>query len=223
MGGDGGGGGGGGLGFGGDLGLGTGSVSGMGNAGFGDASFGGSLGGFGMGFGGDVGTASGGGIGAGPGGTGGPGTGGVGSTPGWNQGQAYPGQGALGTPYPTTPTWGSGGNVNFNYPTPQEVYNTTYTLPHMQAQTNILGNMGNYDYFRNAIRPDMQGMMKALGRSGLPSSGYADRNIAETLGSLFNKWQWNTLTGYQNIGAQMPGMMNQWYQPYDKMLGYIGS
>jgi len=154
----------------------------------------------------------------------GPGTGGVGSTPGWNQGQLYPGQGAgaLGTPYPTN-TWGSGGNVTFNYPTPQEVYNTTYTLPHMQAQTNILGNMANYDYFRNAIRPDMQGVMRALGRSGLPSSGYADRNIADTLGSLYNKWQWNVLTGYQNIGAQMPSMMNQWYQPYDQMLRYVAS
>ena len=132
----------------------------------------------------------------------GTGTGGAGST------------GGLGTPY---------GTSNFTYPTPQDVHNTVYGLPWMQQQQNILGQLGSMDAFRSAVLPEVSGVMKALGRSGLPSSSYADRAITDTMGSLYNKWLWNALTGWQNIGQQMPGMMNQWYSPYNTMLNYVGS
>jgi hypothetical protein len=106
---------------------------------------------------------------------------------------------------------------------PQDVHNTVYGLPWMQQQQNILGQLGNMSAFRSAVLPEVGGVMKALGRSGLPSSSYADRAITETMGSLYNKWLWNALTGWQNIGQQMPGMMQQWYAPYNTMLNYVGS
>jgi hypothetical protein len=137
-----------------------------------------------------------------------------------------PGYGGLGTPYPTpSPPYTSGGNdsTSFTYPTSQEVYNTVYGLPHMTKQADILKNMSSMPAFRSAVLPEVQGVMKTIGRSGMPSSSWADRAITDTMGSLYNKWMWNVLTGYQNIGAQMPGMMNQWYQPYNTMLAYVGS
>jgi hypothetical protein len=93
----------------------------------------------------------------------------------------------------------------------------------MTKQADILKNMSSMPAFRSAVLPEVQGVMKTIGRSGMPSSSWADRAITDTMGSLYNKWMWNVLTGYQNIGAQMPGMMNQWYQPYNTMLAYVGS
>jgi hypothetical protein len=93
----------------------------------------------------------------------------------------------------------------------------------MQSQYGLLGQLGNMNAFRSAVLPEVQGVMRGLGRSGLPSSSYADRTITDTMGSLYNKWLWNALTGYQNIGQQMPGMMQQWYAPYNTMLQYLGS
>jgi hypothetical protein len=128
------------------------------------------------------------------------------------------GQG-LGAPYPTTTP--AAASAYFQYPTSQEVYDTVQGLPYLQNQNRILRRMGNMQSFRSAVLPEVQGVMKTLGRSGYASSSMADRAITETLGSLYNKWMWNVLTGYQNIGVQMPNMMNQWYQPYDKMLAYV--
>jgi hypothetical protein len=93
----------------------------------------------------------------------------------------------------------------------------------MANQARILGNMESMPAFRSAVMPEIQGVMKTLGRSGIPSSSMADRAITDTMGSLYNKWMWNVLTGYQNMGVQMPTMMNQWYQPYNTMLSYVGS
>lgn len=112
---------------------------------------------------------------------------------------------------------------SFTYPTSQEAYNSVYGLPHMQAQAGILGQLGDMGAFRSAVLPEIQGVMRGLGRSGLPSSSYADRTITDTMGSLYNKWLWNALTGWQNFGAQMPSMMGQWYQPYDTMLRLLAS
>jgi hypothetical protein len=83
--------------------------------------------------------------------------------------------------------------------------------------------MSDWNAFRSAVLPEIQGVMKTLGRSGLPSSSFSDRALTESLASLYNKWQWNVLTGWQNLGAQMPQMMNQWYQPYNSMLGYVAT
>jgi hypothetical protein len=139
--------------------------------------------------------------------------------------------GALGTPYPGVGGGGGGsggygsspGAATFNYPTPQEAHDAIYGLPYMANQARILGNMESMPAFRSAVMPEIRGVMKTLGRSGIPSSSMADRAITDTMGSLYNKWMWNVLTGYQNMGVQMPTMMNQWYQPYNTMLSYVGS
>ena len=114
---------------------------------------------------------------------------------------------------PDTPT--------FNYPMPGEVADQVYGLPWMQQQQDRLGQMGSFDAYQSAMMPQIQDMMKGLGRSGLPSSSYADRGITNTLGGLWNNWQWNVLQGYQDIGRQMPMMMEQWYRPYNNMMGMV--
>ena len=196
------------------IGDGTGNVGDMGSGGYGSGipGYGSTVVGIGdsFGYGGAI----------GPGAPGAPG-----ANPSWNNSgksvqELQAAYGGLGTAYPTP---ASPAAATFNYPMPQTVHDTIYGLPYMQAQRDILGNMSNMSAFRSAVLPEVQGVMKTLGRSGLPSSSYADRAITDTMGSLYNKWMWNVLTGYQNIGAQMPTMMNQWYQPYDKMLAYLGS
>lgn len=74
------------------------------------------------------------------------------------------------------------------------------------SQQNILGQMGDPGAFQSAVRPQVQQVMKELGRSGLASGSHADRTLGNTLGSLWNQWQWNTLQGYGNLGQSMPGM-----------------
>jgi hypothetical protein len=117
----------------------------------------------------------------------------------------------------------AGSNYNFNYPTPQEMSNTIYSQPFMQQQYGLLNQMGDMGAFKSAIQPEIESMMKALGRTGLVSGSYADKTMTETMGSLYNKWLWNVLQGYQGIGQQMPGLMQQWYSPYNTMLSYVGS
>lgn len=111
--------------------------------------------------------------------------------------------------------------AEFTYPTPAETYSTVSNLPYMTAQTNLLNQMGSYPAWHSAVYPQVTSALKTLGRSGYPSSSYADRIMANTMSSLWNNWQWNVAQGWQDIGRQMPLMMQQWYSPYNTMLGLI--
>ena len=116
-----------------------------------------------------------------------------------------------------------GNTASFNYPDPSQVWGQLYGLPPIQRQTDILGQMATPQAFRSAVNPYIQSVMKGLGRSGIPSSSYADRTISGALGSLWQQWQQNLLGGWQNLWGGMPQMMASWYAPYTSMLGALTS
>jgi hypothetical protein len=95
-------------------------------------------------------------------------------------------------------------------------------LVYAPQQEEMLKQMASQEFFRGSILPEMQTALRSLNRSGLPSASYADAALANTLGSLFNKNQWNTLQGYQNLGQQMQAFQNNLAGGYGKY-GDIGN
>lgn len=81
-------------------------------------------------------------------------------------------------------------------------------LTYAPQQEAILQAMSDMGAFRSAVLPEVQDVMRGLGRTGYTSGSMADRTISDTLGSLYNKWQWNALQGYQNLGNQMQAFQN---------------
>lgn len=113
---------------------------------------------------------------------------------------------------------------DFNLPTAPEAFQDVWkSFPMFQPQMDLLNNMGSSENFMRSVRPEMQEMFKSVGRSGMPSSSWADRNMTNTLGDLWLKNKFNVLSGYQNLGQSVLPWMNQYYQPYNTALGMIGS
>jgi hypothetical protein len=107
-------------------------------------------------------------------------------------------------------------------PTGPEMFQNLMGLSPFQSQTNILSQMGSPTAFQAAVRPQIQSVMKAIGRSGLPSSSYADRLISNTLGDLWQRWQLNTLSGWQNVMRTMQPWLQSFYLPYQMMFPMFG-
>jgi len=67
----------------------------------------------------------------------------------------------------------------------------------------------------------MTSLLQSLRGKGMESSSFADRNVANSLGSLWQNYQTNMLSGWQNMMSQMPGAMGMWQQPYSTVLGML--
>jgi len=113
------------------------------------------------------------------------------------------------------------GNNTFNYPTSQELWDTTYNLQPFQEQRGILGQMATPGAFQQSVNPYMTSLLQSLRGKGMESSSFADRNVANSLGSLWQNYQTNMLSGWQNMMSQMPGAMGMWQQPYSTVLGML--
>jgi hypothetical protein len=88
-----------------------------------------------------------------------------------------------GASLPAAPTLGSLPSA------PSEVaMPTAPTLPGMTTQPDLAG-IKNKNMWETSITPEVQGIMKALGRSGAESSSYADRLIGQMMSSEYAKWQ----------------------------------
>lgn len=85
--------------------------------------------------------------------------------------------------------------------------------PEMQQQWDILSTMAKPETFRQAIEPQIAELGKLVGRRGLPSSTWADRLYAETLGSLWARNLANVLGGYQAYARMVPKLAQMAYYP----------
>jgi len=159
-------------------------------------------------------------------------------TPLWQQGVRDKAKAAGYFDNPQGSIWGAGGtgglggggytvspkptsNNTFNYPTSQELWDTTYNLQPFQEQRGILGQMATPQAFQQAVNPYMTSLLQSLRGKGMESSSFADRNVANALGSLWQNYQTNMLSGWQNMMGQMPGAMGMWQQPYSTVLGML--
>ena len=89
------------------------------------------------------------------------------------------------------------------FPTGTEATQWAAGIPGFQQQANILGSMSSPEGFQSAMQPYINQMLTQLGRSGLPSSSYADRMIGETLGNVYSQQALNTAGGW---GSYMDSM-----------------
>jgi hypothetical protein len=119
---------------------------------------------------------------------------------------------------------GGGGGLEF-YGGPLKEYLDSIKakgLEYAPQQEAILNAMSDMGAFRGAVLPEVQAVMRALGRTGYASGSAADRGITDTMGSLYNKWQWNALTGWQTLGQQMQNFQNNLTTGYSNY-GTIGN
>jgi hypothetical protein len=84
------------------------------------------------------------------------------------------------------------------FPTPTEATQWAAGIPGFQQQANILGGMSTPEGFQQTLQPYINQMMTSLGRSGLPSSSYADRMISDTLGNVYAQNALNLASGWNN-------------------------
>ena len=108
-----------------------------------------------------------------------------------------------------------------NIPTPQEAYNWATNLPYFQQMQGILGNMATPESFRQSIDPYLQQAYNAIGRSGIPSSSYADRVLGNLIGSQWAQNQNQQLTGWQNTANQMMPYFTGYQLPYWQMANML--
>ena len=113
-------------------------------------------------------------------------------------------RGVPSTTQATTPTTATP-QAPINFPTAGEATGWAQGLPGFQQYANILGGMSTPGGFQSVMQPYMNQMLTQLGRSGLPSSSYADRMIAETLGNVYAQQALNVAGGWGNyMGAMAP-------------------
>ena len=92
---------------------------------------------------------------------------------------------------------------NLYFPTPTEATSWAAGIPGFQQQANILGGMSTQQGFQQTMQPYINQMLTSLGRSGLPSSSYADRMISDTLGNVYAQNALNLASGW---GDYMSGL-----------------
>jgi hypothetical protein len=90
-----------------------------------------------------------------------------------------------------------------NFPTAEEAAQWAYGQPGFQQQSNILSSMSTQQGFQQMLQPYINQMMTSLGRSGMPSSSYADRMIADTLGNAYAQNALNVASGWGNYMEQV--------------------
>lgn len=89
------------------------------------------------------------------------------------------------------------------FPTGTEATQWAAGIPGFQQQADILGSISNPQGFQSIMQPYINQMLSQLGRSGLPSSSYADRMIAETLGNVYTQNALNLASGWGKYMEQM--------------------
>ena len=104
------------------------------------------------------------------------------------------------------------------FPTAPEAYEWAYGLPDIEQQKQVLGTMGTQETMWQAMQPFLQKAYAQIGRSGLPSSSYADRLLTGIVAPLWAQQQQNVLAGWQNLGRQLPGMMGAYWTPPQMMM-----
>lgn len=114
---------------------------------------------------------------------------------------------------PGLPGQAGAGAGGLNFPTAPEAFDWAYGLPDIMQQRGILEQMSSPETMYQAMSPMLNQAFGQIGRSGLPSSSFADRMIAGTVAPLWAQQQQNMLAGWQNLGRQLPSMMGAYWTP----------
>lgn len=89
------------------------------------------------------------------------------------------------------------------FPTATEATTWAAGTPGFQTQANILGNLSSAEGFQNYLNPYINEMLTSIGRSGLPSSSYADRMIANTLGDVYSQYATNVAGAWNDYNTNL--------------------
>jgi hypothetical protein len=95
------------------------------------------------------------------------------------------------------------------------------SMPQIQAQADLLSKMASESYMQSLLKPYISETLASIGRSGLPSSSYADRMIADTIANVYLRNMLNILGGYQALTPQITGLAQVYQQPYRTALDFI--